>query len=131
MPLSLNMATATNTAPVAVVLTTETVILTLPGLTTTYPTQIFRLLGLVILTTGTLASAVTLRIRRGTDITGVLVSGANPVATAAATAVNLLVTAEDTFGDVEGLQYVLTAQQVGATTNGTVSSAELLAIVFS
>lgn len=78
---------------------------------------------------GTGGTAVTPRIRRGTDTTGTLVGEGNALTGAAGEEVTLAVTVDDTPGEVSSLDYVLTVQQTGATGNGTVLMASLVAEV--
>ncbi len=131
MPLPLNMGTVTNTGATILVLTTETVLATLGGLTTSFAGQTFRFFGVAIFnTTGVGTTGITMRIRRGTGITGALAGVAIVITAAAGAAPVITHAAEDSPGEVTGQQYVLTAQQQGSTANGTVSFAELLAVVF-
>lgn len=109
---------------------TETVVATLPGVSTSRPLSVF-LRGWVQLTSGATTSAVTLRIRRGVDATGVLIGEANPVTigAAAGTTEEYELTTEELGADLAGATYVLTVQQTAATAPGTAVQAELLADV--
>ena len=73
------------------------------------------ILWVVMLTLGTGTTALTLRLRRGTSITGNLVTtqGVNPAA--AATTITISGVYADVPGAVAGQQYTLTGQQTGGT----------------
>lgn len=103
------------------VTTTEAVICTLPGVSTDRPGQTVRLTGMAKITNGTGTTALNLRIRRD-SLTGTEVSESNVVQieTAAASTEDHGINADDPIsGEVAGQVYVLTAQQTGASANGT------------
>lgn len=108
--------------------TAETVIATLSGVNTPRKTTV-TLKGWLQLTTGAATTAVTLRIRRGTTITGTLIDEANPVTIGAAAGgtEQFDITATDEGVDLAGASYVLTAQQTAATGNGTALQGALTA----
>jgi hypothetical protein len=114
------------TADTAIPTTTETILATLSGIATDGPGQTVRITGWAQVTPGTGATSLTLRIRRGTAITGPVVGEANAVAggVAAGSAREIDVEAIDTLGDVAGQSYVLTIQQAAATGNGTALQAQ-------
>ncbi len=129
-PIPLAAQSVTMTAAVAVVAATETIIATLPGITVASAAPLIRLFGVLRMTTAALTTAVTLRIRRGTAITGALVGTADAVVEAASTLINLSTAGEDSPGEVAGQQYVLTAQATGPAANGSATFAELIAMAF-
>lgn len=110
--------------------TTETVVATLSGITTGRKKDV-NLKGWFQLTTGTNTTAVTARIRRGTDITGTLVGEANPVTVGAAagSTEQFDIAGIDAGVDLSGGTYVLTCQQTGASANGSALAAQLEATV--
>lgn len=103
--------------------TTETVIYTTPSFQVG-PGQIgIGITGTINITPGTAATSVILRVRQG-SLTGPVVSGAAPahaVSAGAAQSISFGVTDMTTFTEAapNGGAYVLTAQQVSATGNGT------------
>lgn len=119
--------TRVTASAVAVTLVAETVIATLPGLTTQGGNTV-DLIGEVDITTGAAATGFTLRIRRGVDTTGAVVTARGPVALGAGLRDIVTVSASDAVpADVGNQVYVLTAQQVSATGNGTANTATLRA----
>lgn len=81
------------------------------------------------ITTGLGTTACTIRIRRGTDITGTVV-GVSQAQTEGASVVTFLSeNVVDTPGDTGPSSYTVTVQQAGATANGTINFASLLATV--
>lgn len=115
---------------VSLVTTAETVVATLGGCVTRWPGQVFKITGQCVLTTGTNATGITMRIRRQ-SLTGTLVSNATPqqITAVAGSTDEYGVYAEDAPGDVTGFTYVLTAQQAGADGNGATVYANLTARV--
>lgn len=99
--------------------TTETVIMTLPGVSTNGAQDQVFVSGSMAVTAGTAATGVTVRVRRGTGITGTVIGTAEVDSVTAATTEPFPFDAFDTPGEVAGQQYVVTAQQVAATGNGT------------
>lgn len=108
--------------------TTETVVATLTGVSTPRKCNV-TLEGWVQLLIGTATTAVTLRVRRGTDATGTLVGEANAVqiSTAAGSTEDHEIRVQDTNVDLSNATYVLTVQQTAATGNGTAAQASLTA----
>jgi len=106
---------------VTVTTTTETVIIS------SGPVKVARQTCLVVvkawaqLTTGTATTTVTPRIRRGTAITGALVSEANPetLKAAAAGTEPFMVQGTEERSNVDTVEYSLTLAQASATGNGT------------
>lgn len=103
--------------------TTETVALTMPAISTPGAGSQVTMEGELNMTAGTAATAVTVRVRRGTGITGTVVGESNPVTVAAGNTVPLPWQVVDTPGEVAGQAYVVTVQQTAATGNGTVLNA--------
>lgn len=117
------------TAAVTVVTTTETEAVQLDGVAASQPDGRVVLRGWMQFTTGAGTTAVTLRIRRGTDTTGTLVGEANAITAAASAVREMAIEVPDTPGEVAGQSYVLTVQQTAATGNGTVEQSSLEARV--
>lgn len=114
-----------------VVTTAETVIVTLPGVSTPSAGRKVALEGTVQMTLGAGATGLIFRVRRGTTVTDPLVGEANTVQveTAAGSTEDHTVSAVDTPGELVGQTYVVTVQQVAATGNGTVLQASVTATV--
>jgi hypothetical protein len=125
--LQQNVTEISNAGPVSLVTTAETVIATLPGLSTHGPDDKIVLEGLASILAGTATTSVQLRIRRGTTAAGAQVGGTATLVLAAAATGTAGIQVDDTPGEVAGQQYVLTAQQVAATGNGSASGASLQA----
>lgn len=123
------VVTATVVADVPLVTTAETVLATVTPITTADATEQVTLTGTAQITAGTAATAITPRIRRGTDATGAVVGEGNPQTVAAGNTVDLSMNERDVPGPVAGASYVLTAQQVAATGNGSSLHAVLTAIL--
>lgn len=100
--------------------TTETVVMTMPGVSTNGPGDQAFVSGSMAVTAGAAATGITVRVRRGTGITGTVIGTAEIDSVTAATTEPFPFDAFDTPGDVANQQYVVTAQQVAATGNGTV-----------
>lgn len=111
--------------------TTETIVAQLDGVTTDGASRRVELNGLVDLTTGAGTTAVVLRIRRGTTITGTVVGTADTdtIIGAAGSTDPYAIQEIDTPGDVNNLSYVLTVQQTGATGAGTAVAGQLAATI--
>lgn len=118
-------------APPAMNLAVETVILTLGPFSVTYDGDPINVTGSIAVTAGTAATAVTVRVRRGTTTAGALVSAAEPTTVVAGNQYTLGFDALDSPGAVAGQQYVVTAQQTAATANGPVGYAEATTTVGS
>lgn len=105
--------------------TTETVVATSLPVSTRGASEQVTITGWVDFTSGTGATALTLRVRRGTGITGTLVSNANAQTVTAGNTLDYDLVVVDTPGEVAGQQYVLTVQQTAATGNGTALAASI------
>lgn len=112
------------TTDTPVTTTTETIALTTAAISTPGPGTNVSIQGIIEMTYGTGTTAVTVRVRRGTTITGTLVGEGNAYTVAAGNTSEQTFSVEDTPGEVAGQAYVVTVQQTGATANGTVVSAE-------
>lgn len=117
------------TTSVTVTTTTETILCTSPGISTN-PGQVVRIVALTDFTSGGSTTALTVRIRRGSVVTGTLVGPQDAVQTTAGNTIARSAQAEDSPGEVSGQQYVLTIQQTGAVANGTGLFSEILVLVF-
>lgn len=111
---------------VAVPTTVETVVATLAGISPRAADSRVELDGWVQLTIGAAGTAATVRVRRGTDTTGVLVGEGNPQTAAAGNNVAIPINVEDAPGEGT-FTYVLTVQQTAATGGGTALQAALSA----
>lgn len=111
----------------AVTLAAETVVCTLAGISTDRADAVVNLEAEAQITYGVGTTACTLRVRRGVDATGVLVGIAVAEGAVAGATDDLEVTVQDQPGEVAGQSYVLTAQQTGATGNGSSLQASLAA----
>jgi len=120
--------TATTTTDTTVTTTTETVVATLSGLSTPRKRDI-TLSGWAQMTTGTNTTGLTVRIRRGTGITGTLVGEANieQIEAAAGSIEGIDITALDLGIDMSNGTYVLTIQQTAASADGSCVQAALTA----
>lgn len=123
--------TAVATTNVTLALATEVEVLQLDGITTGAEGRRVHLHGFVQVTTGTGATGLTLRIRRGTGTGGVLVGEANvvQVEAVAGSTEDHDITVLDTPGELAGESYVLTVQQAAATADGTALAMSLTAII--
>lgn len=130
MTRTARVASAESSTNTTLTTTAETVVATLAGITTSLVGQRVKLRGWVQLTLGAATTTVTMRVRR-TSVTGTLVGEANAVAipSAAGTTGEFEVCVEDSPGDLAGGTYVLTAEQTGATGDGTALQASLEAIL--
>jgi len=108
------------TADVTLVTTAETILATLTGVSTPRRQQV-RLRGWAQITTGANTTAITLRIRRGSAITDLLIGEANPVqlAAAAGSTEDVEIEAADNGVDLAAATYILTAVQTAASANGS------------
>lgn len=126
MPRQFSIYNSTDTT---LVTSAETVVATLTGTSTNQSGQSFGLRGEVTLTTGGSTTGVTLRVRRD-SLTGTLVGEASADAVEAAAGsveTHDIYVEESAPGEFSGRTYVLTAAQIGAAANGTVSQASLVA----
>lgn len=122
---------ASTTADTSLVTTAETVVATLAGVSTASPGESLDFSGALVLTTGANTTGVTLRVRQD-GLTGALVGEAQAdtlFGAAGSVETHTISTTHVNPGEFSGKTYVLTVQQVGATTNGNVTSASLRAHV--
>lgn len=121
--MSSESGTANNT-PTSIVTTTETVVATFTSPPMNQPTGLGALLAAwVVMTTGTAATNIIVRIRQGTTTAGAQLGIASTPCTAATA--NQGATAAAPDGTTEypaGQAYCVTVQQVAATGNGTMQS---------
>ena len=103
-----------------VVTTTETVIATLPPLSPTQDNSTVLINWLAALTTGASTTALQFRLRRGTTVAGTQVGQTYQINVVASAAQFYAGFYFDIPGVIAGQQYVLTVQQVGASTNASV-----------
>ncbi len=111
------------------VTTAETVIGTFLGISVSGPGSRVLISSTVIVTPGTGTTAIQLRVRRGTTVAGAQVGSTVqfPVTAAVLNAGDISVV--DSPGEVAGQAYVITAQQVAATANGTADDIGTLAVI--
>lgn len=93
------------------------------------PSSRVLLIGFVALTVGTSGTAVRIRLRNG-SITGTVVGDTGAMTAVAANLVSFAVLGVDSPGDVSSLAYVMTAQVTAGAAVSTVSSVQLVAVVF-
>jgi hypothetical protein len=117
-------------ADTTLVTTAETVVATIAGVSVPRAGMQVELKGHLSITTGTATTGVTLRFRRD-SLTGALVGEAEPdtIAAAVGSTEPYDYQVMDSPGEIQGATYVLTAQQVAATGNGTVIHANAQATV--
>lgn len=109
------------TADTTMTTTTETVIATLTGVSTSGPGRKIQLRGEAKITTGASTTALNLRIRRD-SLTGTVVDESNPVqveAAAGSTEDHDIVAEDIPSGEIFNATYVLTAQGTGSAANNT------------
>lgn len=87
------------------------------------------LLAFIDLTIGTSGTALTLRLRRGTTLTGTQVNVGQAMTVTAGNLVHWSTIDTDQPGIAAGLQYTLTAQVTGGAAASTVSDVSLVAMV--
>ena len=117
---------------VAVVTTTEKVIISSNAIPMEYQTANVLIIGWCQFTTGTNCTTVAPKIRRGTGITGTLVNEANAetiLATAGSTEPYFCMATDVRAGENQ-LQYSFTLTQAGADGNGNALQAGIVVIVF-
>lgn len=116
-------------ADVPVVTGSETAAITSAGISTPNPGASVTISGMVVMTYGTGTTAVVVRIRRGSGLTGTIIAEADPLTVAAGNTSEQTFWGVDVPGDVASLPYTVTVQQTGASANGTVLMSELTATV--
>ena len=102
---------------------TEKVVATLANVSTPGPEAEVNLFGHVNITTGTAATAVVVKVRRGTDTSGTEVGTAETDTLAAGNKESIPFNVVDTPGDIAGESYVVTVTETSATADGTVNYA--------
>lgn len=115
------------TADTTLVTVAETVIATIGNVSNQSADGVIRFVGYASIIGGTNTTFATLRIRRGTGITGTIVGEADPATLTGAAQGAFPILAEDAPGEVGGVPYVLTAQLTAASANGSVPFASLVA----
>lgn len=119
---------AEETAATTLVTTAETVVCALPGISPDAPTPRVLIEGAAQITFGASTTSVQLRVRRGSTVAGTLVGAAFQQTGAATNFIDMGIQVVDNLeGEVATQPYVLTAQQVAATGNGTVQPASITA----
>jgi hypothetical protein len=103
--------------------TTETVVATTPATNLTLDYQQVLLFWYFVFTTGAATTALTVRLRRGTTISGTLLNVATSTPVSASSAYYLSGCYTDIPGIVAEQQWSITIQAAGATGNGTVNDA--------
>lgn len=122
---------ASVTADTPVVTTTETIAVTVSGVTLPRPGMRVKIRGWCQITTGASTTALTPRVRRGTAITDPVVGDAvaEEIEAAAGSEEALDVMVIDTPGELAGGSYILTVQQTAASANGSILQAGIEAEV--
>lgn len=118
-----------NTATTTLVTTAETVVATLSGISTRNASEQVNFRSRAEISWGTGTTSGVVRIRRGTGITGTLVSTQPLLTVAAGNVSGNDPVAIDTPGEVANQSYVLTVQQTAATGNGSVTLGQLQATI--
>lgn len=123
-----NLNTAANVNESAI--NTETVVATLAGVASEFPNQLVLLTGSVQVTPGTTATAMTVRVRRG-SLTGAIVPNAIPAAgdVAPSKLSSIPFDCTDSPGGEFVQTYVLTVQGTGEGTVAAVASSQITALV--
>jgi hypothetical protein len=127
MPELQEKAVNYSAANVTITTTTETAVVSSGRVPTPRHTCLVLVKAWCVLTNGTGTTAVTARIRRGTNTSGTLVSEANAeqIKTAAGSTEPYTVMATEERAGQESVEYTLTIQQTAATANGTVVAAAI------
>lgn len=99
----------------------ETVVLTTGGIDTTPNQRRVLITGIVAITPGTAATAIVVKVRRGTTTGGTEVGTVESQTGAAGAPRVIPYHVEDSPGEVAGQQYVVTVTETSATADGTVS----------
>ena len=108
----------------------ETVVLTIDGVNTTDVQRQVYIHGSLVIDPGTAATAVVVKVRRGTTVAGVEV-GSTETQTAAAGLKRVIpFDATDIPGEVADESYVVTVTETSATADGTLDSVIGQAIVY-
>lgn len=127
MSVSSPRVLSTNTIVASPALAAETVVAQLDGVATRGPGGAVILRGVVNIAAGTGASALYLRIRRGSTAAGTLVGTQTTSTVTASDTYTVPVEVIDNPGEVADQPYVLTAQLANATAASTVEAVSLTA----
>lgn len=123
------MFSVLNPGPVTLVTTAETVVATLTGISTRNASEQIVFRSRAEVTWGTGATSATLRIRRGTGITGTVVASVPNLSVTAGAISGEDPVGTDTPGEVANQSYVLTVQQAAATANGSCTLGQISATI--
>ena len=99
----------------------ETVVLTMAGIDTTPNQSRVLITGIVAITPGTAATAVVVKVRRGTTTAGAEIGTVESQTGAGGAPRVIPYHVEDVPGEVAGQEYVVTVTETSATADGTVS----------
>jgi stage V sporulation protein SpoVS len=111
------------TADTAVVTTAETAAITTDAVTQSVDGEAITIKGQVGYLTGTGTTAVTVRVRQGTDLTGSVVGETLPVTIGAALDTQIPFQFTTSPNGVVRQSYTVSIQATGASANGTIKSA--------
>lgn len=128
MPIPVVKSAHTESA-VTITTTTETVLLTLAGVSTRDASELVQLIAHAAVTLGTGTTSYVVRLRRGVDITGTLIGNADTYQGTAGNTVLVAIQRVDAPGAVAGQSYVVTLQQTAATANGSSLDSEITAVI--
>lgn len=117
------------TGDVTVTTTAETAVAQIDSVSTPGAGYTVTLDAHIDFTTGAGTTAVTLRWRQGSGVTGTVIGETEVPAELASSRVNIDISAVDTPGEIAGQTYTCTIQQTAATGNGTVNKSVLEAHV--
>ena len=109
---------------------TETVVLTIGGVETNDVQRTVYVHGSLVIDPGTAATAVVVKVRRGTTTAGTEVGSTETQTGAAGNKRVIPFDASDTPGEVSGQSYVVTIVETAATADGTVDSIIGQAIIY-
>lgn len=130
MPRQVPVAQPTQmAAAVTITTTTETVAATTLPISTDGANQTVNLDCSGEVTPGTSTTALVIKVRRGTGITGTQVGTTQTLTVTAPNKTGFSVQVADTPGEVAGQQYVVTVTQTGAAANGTIDQAAIQAVI--
>lgn len=107
----------------------ETVVLTGHSVNTDTVQKTVTLFGVVNVTAGTSATAIVVKVRRGSTTAGVEVGTAETTTAVATDDYSIPFACWDQPGEVAGATYCVTVTETAATADGTVNVASLAAIV--
>lgn len=128
MPEHVNVVSASFTADVTLVTTTEAVVLTLGPVNTDNVQRLVRIIAALAWTTGAGTTVVEIRVRRD-SLTGAVVGEAMLQAVAGSQGGIGEIAVVDEPGESAGLTYVVTLKQTAATGNGAANSGAAVALV--